>query len=303
MVAVDLLKKIKGLSQRQAAKMVGVTHPVVRQALMVSNSELLEIISKVKSGELDISAAARAVREHTAKAKICQAALDNPANLVEIRMGRFQDQLQNLPDASVDAIVTDPLYYLECAPDWEDLGKFAELKLKTGGVLVLMAGSFTSDDMILAVRGNAPSLRKVGNFAGLINGKTTNHPGRRVIDEKRDYLVYVKTDDKVKCPTTVNMEPHTVLQISGADTLFSPYGQKPEAFSQFIEWYTKPGDLVVDPFTGGGAVPAACQQLGRRCIAAECDRNIFTGIVGRFFGDTPKQVRASGKTTWGKVVI
>ena len=303
MVAVGLLQKLKGLSLRAAARMVGVTHPVVRQALIVSNSKLLDIISKVKSGQMDVGAAARAVREHIAKAKVCQTAASNPANQVELRFGRFQDRLTSLPDESVDAIITDPLYFLECRPDWSDLGEFTERKLKVGGVLVLMVGSFTSDEMLMAVRSKAPSLQKVGNFSAVFKGKTTNHPGRRVIDEKRDYLVYVKTDDQVKCPKTVNGSPHTLLHVSGADTLFSTYGQKPEAFSPFIEWYTNPGDLVVDPFSGGGAVPAACQQLGRRCLAAECDMSVFSGIVGRFFGATPQDVRASRASTWGKVSI
>jgi tRNA/tmRNA/rRNA uracil-C5-methylase (TrmA/RlmC/RlmD family) len=34
---------------------------------------------------------------------------------------------------------------------------------------------------------------------------------------------------------------------------------------------TEAGDLVVDPFCGGGTVPAACQALGRRWLATEID--------------------------------
>ena len=36
-----------------------------------------------------------------------------------------------------------------------------------------------------------------------------------------------------------------------------------------VEKLTAPGDLVVDPFTGSGSVPAACKKLGRRWLACE----------------------------------
>jgi DNA modification methylase len=35
---------------------------------------------------------------------------------------------------------------------------------------------------------------------------------------------------------------------------------------------TEAGDLIVDPFAGGGTVPAACKILGRRWLATEIDK-------------------------------
>lgn len=39
--------------------------------------------------------------------------------------------------------------------------------------------------------------------------------------------------------------------------------------------YTKPGDLVVDPFCGGGTTALACAMEGRRCITSEIDPETF----------------------------
>lgn len=39
--------------------------------------------------------------------------------------------------------------------------------------------------------------------------------------------------------------------------------------------YTKPGDLVVDPFCGGGTTALACAMEGRRCITSEVDPVTF----------------------------
>jgi site-specific DNA-methyltransferase (adenine-specific) len=38
-----------------------------------------------------------------------------------------------------------------------------------------------------------------------------------------------------------------------------------------IAAYTKPGDLVLDPFMGSGTTAQACQELGRNYIGSEID--------------------------------
>src|SRR5574337_517394 len=45
--------------------------------------------------------------------------------------------------------------------------------------------------------------------------------------------------------------------------------------------YTKPGDLVVDPFCGGGTTALACAIEGRRCVTSEIDANTFEKAKAR----------------------
>jgi site-specific DNA-methyltransferase (adenine-specific) len=48
--------------------------------------------------------------------------------------------------------------------------------------------------------------------------------------------------------------------------------QKPvEALAPLIEAFTKPGELVLDPFSGSGSTLAAAQQIGRDWIGIELD--------------------------------
>lgn len=302
LVAAKHLCGAEGMSKRKAAAAVGVSATYMCEAMDLLSSESTLLIEEVKVGKTPLSTAHRKLREMQARESERLTAAREPATQIELRRGRFQDCASDIRDNSVDAIITDPLYDLEFIPDIKDLGRFAERVLKPGGVLVIMYGSAYADEMIMALRPSGPSLRKVWNFAAKLNGATSSHPSRRVRDEKRDYFAYVKSAPRISQPKTINGMPRSLFEINETNTLYSPFGQDEGAFSPFIEWYTNPGDLVIDPFAGGGAVPAACKSLGRRCIACEQDHAIFAGIVGRFFGSTPQEVgEAPNRTIWGMV--
>ncbi|MCD6318208.1 site-specific DNA-methyltransferase [Candidatus Aerophobetes bacterium] len=58
--------------------------------------------------------------------------------------------------------------------------------------------------------------------------------------------------------------------------------QKPRGLiMRMLEIATNEGDLVVDPFSGSGTVPSACEAMGRRWIAAEIDENFANCIIER----------------------
>ena len=52
--------------------------------------------------------------------------------------------------------------------------------------------------------------------------------------------------------------------------------QKPvEALTPLVEAFTKPGDLVLDPFSGSGSTLAAAQQTGRDWTGIELDNGHY----------------------------
>ena len=50
-----------------------------------------------------------------------------------------------------------------------------------------------------------------------------------------------------------------------------PTPKPPELIEHFLELHTKPGDLVLDPFSGAGATGVACKHLDRRFLGFELD--------------------------------
>ena len=79
-------------------------------------------------------------------------------------------------------------------------------------------------------------------------------------------------------------------------------GQKPLALMQdIIRDYSKPGDLILDPFAGSGTTLLAAAIEGRRAIGSECDPATYSLAVKRLSkGYTPRmQLPAKAKPRQG----
>jgi DNA methylase len=50
----------------------------------------------------------------------------------------------------------------------------------------------------------------------------------------------------------------------------------------FVNFLTRPGDIVLDPFAGSNTTGAAAESLGRRWLAIEADDHYIKGSRGRF---------------------
>lgn len=62
------------------------------------------------------------------------------------------------------------------------------------------------------------------------------------------------------------------LEGGGRDKRFHTWGQPESEARYLVTRMTEAGDLVVDPFCGGGTVPAICMVLGRKWLATEIDK-------------------------------
>ena len=80
--------------------------------------------------------------------------------------------------------------------------------------------------------------------------------------------------------------------------------QKPDALAdQWLMRFTKPGDLVLDPFAGSGWMPKACRRLGRRCIAFESDPQYVGVMVQGVRDTTPSMFPVTGSAEQGTLWV
>ena len=86
---------------------------------------------------------------------------------------------------------------------------------------------------------------------------------RNIVNKFKPVLIFSNGPDR--CP----MKTVDLVNSNGKEKEFHEWQQNVEAVMHFIEAFSKPGDLVVDPFGGGFTTAAACHELGRRCLT--CD--------------------------------
>ena len=62
-----------------------------------------------------------------------------------------------------------------------------------------------------------------------------------------------------------------VFSSTGDDKEHHHWGQSESGMAAIVERFTKPGELVVDPFLGGGTTGIVCRDLGRRFVGCDID--------------------------------
>lgn len=187
---------------------------------------------------------------------------------VDIRHGDFRDVLADIPDGSVDAIITDPPYPQEYIPLFGDLSRLAARILAPHGVLVAMTGQawlrqyLEQLDTHLAYRWTA---------AYIAQGARTRMHIAKVGTGWKPLLVYCRKDATDRPFLVDDLFDGASATTDGVDKEFHHWGQSVAGIAEQVERFTKPGALVVDPFLGGGTTALACRDLGRRFIGCDLD--------------------------------
>mgnify|MGYP001562333045 CR=1 FL=1 len=168
-----------------------------------------------------------------------------------------------LPDASVDLILCDPVYNEVWQYAW--LVVVGERLLRPCGSIIAECGSihrFAAEcAMHEAAQGTRLIHRPILNelFTG---GFTYIHMHRT--HRACNHMLWFEADGIRPgrgCPRTAFW--------GSKDKSRHVWGDGERSFAQLVEWFTQPGDTVLDPFAGGATVPAVCRARGRNVIGFE----------------------------------
>jgi adenine-specific DNA-methyltransferase len=183
-----------------------------------------------------------------------------------------QAHCRELPLAanSVDLIFTDPPYLREFLPCYGWLAQEAMRVLKPGGfVLAMCGGRYLNqifrlfDDAGLEYYWKY-ELEMTGRYGGIVwrNGQDSNMP---ISTRHKPILAYAKGKGLSRVVTA------SEYTSGGGDKRFHSWGQDVGSARYFIDCFSWPGDLVLDPFIGGGTTAVACELIGRRCLGLDLD--------------------------------
>ena len=180
----------------------------------------------------------------------------------ELFVADVESGIERVPKNSVDFIITDPPYPKEYIRLYECLSDLAADVLKDGGSLLVMCGQSYLPEVIerlctsmtyhwtlcyLTPGGQSPSLwqKNTNTFWKPIIWMTKGKYGGDYIGD------VIKTD------------------VNSNDKRFHEWGQSENGMASIIEKFTYPGDVIMDPFLGGGTTGVCAVSMGRRFIG--CD--------------------------------
>lgn len=180
-----------------------------------------------------------------------------------------QATIESLPlaDNSVDLIFTDPPYakkYLEC---YQWLAWEASRVLKSNGFVFAMAGG-NYLDKIYAMFANS-SLNYFWEFHHKSNGDAPYIWPKFIIAKTKSILCYCKGDGLPRIKSVLSIYDGVTIK----SKQWHEWGQDIESARYYIDCFSRKGDLVCDPFIGGGTTAIACMALQRRFVGFDLDMN------------------------------
>jgi DNA modification methylase len=184
----------------------------------------------------------------------------------DFRFGDFEKVLADIPDGSVDCIITDPPYPIEFIECWSNLSKFAKRVLKPNGFCIAYSGQLNLPEVIKRM---SEHLDYYWTFVLIHTGTNQLIMPRNIFCGWKPLLVFQNGFKKIDTPVD------DIITGTGREKEEHDWQQAEQELNEIIEKFTNQGDLIVDPFAGSGTTIIASKKFGRSCIAAEIDEETY----------------------------
>jgi site-specific DNA-methyltransferase (adenine-specific) len=227
-----------------------------------------ELAARVDRGEIDGRKAEELVRRGNFDRRRAEAPPPPVVTVgdgIEVRTGDFRDVLADVPDGSVDAVVTDPPYDNAGVPLYSDLSEFAARVLKPGRLCVAYCGKVDLPEQLGRL---GEHLEYVWTGAVFLPGRHTELRSRMIRGRWRPVAIFSAGAYRPR---------HWIIDAFAAEGagVKGPtdhrWQQATGPIARWVEQLAEPGELVCDPFVGSGTTALACQATGRRFIGADID--------------------------------
>lgn len=233
-----------------------------RQLSKLSQDRRTAVVEKIVAGEAkNIKEARRLVIVEAAKAE----AVNWPSTSRPYRL--IYDSVENMIDRAqpdkIDIIICDPPYPGEYLPVYESLAKLAAKALKPGGSLLVMVGHYHLP-AILAMM--TPHVNYHWTCCYDMPGAKAQVLQKKVTPSWKPVLWFVKGkyEGDWRVDKFISDRP---------DKTYHEWGQSESGMVDIIEKFTKPGDIILDPFLGGGATGIAALKLKRLFVGIDSDED------------------------------
>jgi len=177
---------------------------------------------------------------------------------IDVRVGDFKTVLDDIYD--IDAIITDPPYPLEYINCFTDLAIYAKAHVKKDGFIAVYSGQYHLPEVIKRL---SEHLTYVWTFCLYHVGKKQLVNGVNIMCGWKPVLIFSNGSKKMR------FSAYDVIVSEQMEKSNHVWQQSESGVAGLIEIFSKPNDLVVDPFAGSGTFGVVSKKLGRRFIGAE----------------------------------
>lgn len=189
---------------------------------------------------------------------------------VKLYHGDFREQCQQIPDNSIDFILTDPPYIGDAVSLWEPLAEMAARVLKPGGYLFAYSGQ-----MFLIEVANQLGRHLTYQWAAAVQHKQgfTRIWKHDLLNAWKPILIYSKGKPGQTLHGMVDL-----IGLGQGDKVAHEWAQPEAEAAYYIKYVTLPGQTVLDPFMGSGSVITAAHKQNRCAIGCEIDEQHYRTV-------------------------
>jgi site-specific DNA-methyltransferase (adenine-specific) len=178
---------------------------------------------------------------------------------------------------SVDCIITDPPYLVEYLPVYSALAASAARVLKSGGSCFVLAGHYHLPEV----------LHRLGEHLRYDWIHAYVMPGGGVPIWSRQMRVFWKPLVQFTNGPPPPDRPWLpdIWKSRSPDKEHHSWGQSESGIGSIVRAATEPGDVICDPFLGGGTTAFCALALGRRFVGCDIDPAAVATTLARLDAD------------------
>jgi len=259
-------------TRKELAKIADVKERTLGKVKVIEAKAPEEVKAKLRTGEVSINQAYQEIKKEE-KNQIKLNERDRLAEIgknkkieIDFRLGDFEEVFADLPDGSIDCIITDPPYPYEFIEVWTKLSRFAKRVLKPNGYCIAYSGQMYLPEVIKRMNEH---LDYYWTFAVYHEGQTQIVNGINLMCRWKPVLIFQNGKKKIE-NTFQDYFISEQREKNGHD-----WQQSKSGVGYLIEMFTKEGDTIFEPFAGSGTTIIAARDKNRNILSAEIDEKTY----------------------------
>jgi site-specific DNA-methyltransferase (adenine-specific) len=191
---------------------------------------------------------------------------------VQLMFGDFREVGKQIPDESVQVILTDPPYGLEYLDLWDSLGELAERVLIPSGYLITYSGKWYLPQVMSKLSNH---LNYFWTIALLLKERDLINL-KNIYSKWKPILIFSKPPEILPNDYFID-----VIEGIGQEKELHPWQQSTLELADLISKFLLPNGIILDPMAGVGSSLILARELNHKCIGIESDLQTFEIMKAR----------------------